>query len=105
MAGTKILGQVFPSANTQDTIYQCFATSFICTSVMVCNIGTAPTLIRVGICKGGVAVVAHVGAVDMYLEGNATGVVSVGIAGKTGDNITVRSTAGNTVFCAMGYET
>lgn len=105
MAGVKVLGQSNPSAATPTTLYTCSATSFICSSVFVCNMSSTPTIIKVGICRAGVAAVDHLIMFDYPLDGNYFGSVSNGIAGKTGDNITITAGTANVAFSAYGYET
>lgn len=102
----KVLGQVNPSATTNTTLYTVpSATSTVCSTLTICNIGTAAAAYRIAIRPSGATLAnIHYIAYDNYINGNDSIFLTVGITLATTDVITVYSSTANLVFNLAGSE-
>jgi hypothetical protein len=108
MANTyKILGQVAPDATTETDLYtvQTPATSAVCSSIVVCNRGTAARLFRVSISSAGDPTEnKDYLYYDVTLAGNDTFIATIGITLNLNDVIRVYSDTGSLSFNLFGTE-
>jgi hypothetical protein len=108
MANTyKILGQVAPDAAAETTLYtvQTPATSAVCSSIVVCNRGTAARSFRVSISPAGDPTDnKDYLYYDVTLAGNDTFIATIGITLNLNDVIRVYSDTGSLSFNLFGTE-
>ena len=108
MANTyKILGQVAPDATEETDLYtvQAPATSAVCSSIVICNRGTAATTFRVSISSAGDPTEnKDYLYYDVTLAGNDTFIATIGITLNLDDIIRVYAGNVNLSFNLFGTE-
>jgi hypothetical protein len=102
----KILGQVSPSATTETALYTVPAsTSTVCSSISICNRGSAQTTFRISVsAAGGATANKDFLYYDVTLAGNDTFIATIGVTLATTDIIRVYSGNSNLSFQIWGTE-
>lgn len=107
MANTyKILGQSSPSATTETDLYTVpTATSTVCSSLSICNRGSAQTTFRVSISQAGASTTnKDYLYYDVTLAGNDTFIATIGVTLSATDKIRIYSGNSNLSFQVWGTE-
>jgi hypothetical protein len=107
MANTyKILGQSSPSATTETDLYTVpAATSTVCSSLSICNRGSAQTTFRVSISQAGASTTnKDYLYYDVTLAGNDTFIATIGVTLSATDKIRIYSGNSNLSFQVWGTE-
>lgn len=101
----KVLGQSFPSATTNTTLYTVpGATSAVASTLVVCNQG-ATTTVRVAIRPAGAAITSSQYILyDVTVNANDTLFLTIGLALATTDVVTVYTAAATVSFSLYGSE-
>jgi glucose-6-phosphate dehydrogenase assembly protein OpcA len=102
----KVLGQVYPSAATNTTLYTVPSTTqTVVSSITICNLGSAADTIRIAIrvAGGSIANEDYI-AYEEAVAGNSLMTITAGLTLAATDVITVYSTAGTCAFNAFGSE-
>jgi glucose-6-phosphate dehydrogenase assembly protein OpcA len=102
----KVLGQVYPSATSNTTLYTVPAsTQTVVSSITICNLGSAADTIRIAIRVAG-ATLANEDyiAYEEAIAANSLMTITAGLTLAATDVITVYSTAGTCAFNAFGSE-
>ena len=102
----KVLGQSNPAANTVTTLYTVpSANSAVCSSISICNQGSANANVSVAVCQANTAVTATQYIVkDALITTNDTIFLTLGVTMAATDTIRISSTNANTSFAAFGSE-
>jgi hypothetical protein len=102
----KVLGQAYPTATTDTTLYTVPAlTQTVVSTIVACNQTTAPSTFRIAVRPAGASIVSqHYLAFDVVVPANDTIPLTIGITLNTTDVITVRSSSGAVSFSAFGSE-
>ncbi len=101
----KVLGQVHPLINTNTTLYTApFATSAVCSTIAICNIGISTTY-RIAIRPAGATLedkhyLVYNAAINQY----DTVMLTLGITLATTDVITVFAATADVTFQVFGSE-
>jgi hypothetical protein len=101
----KVLGQSAPAATTLTTLYTVPAsTSAACSSIVVCNRGTAGTF-RVAVRPAGAGIAnQHYLYYDTAIAANETLVATMGISLATTDVVSVYASSADMSFNLFGVE-
>ena len=101
----KTLGQVAPSATTATTLYTVpAAVAAVCSTLTVCNRGTAGTY-RVAVRPVGATLAnEHYLTYDSAIAANTTDLLTIGITVATTDVVTVYASSANFSFSLFGNE-
>lgn len=108
MADTiKILGQLNPSAATDEDLYTVPANaSAVTSSITICETGGGNPTIRIAMRpKGGSILTSHYIVYDKTLAANQFLVINGGFTLAQGDIVTVRSSTADVAFSVFGVET
>lgn len=102
----KVLGQAYPTATTDTTLYTVpAATQTVVSTINVCNQTAAPGTFRIAVRPAGAAILSqHYIAYDITIPANDTISMTIGITMSATDVITVRSSTGSISFAAFGSE-
>ena len=102
----KVLGQTYPSANTNTTLYSVpSATSSVVSTINVCNQSSDADAIDIIVRPAGASLAnQHYLFRGMSVGANGNLSITCGITLAATDVITVRSTLGTTSFAAFGSE-
>ena len=103
----KILGQSSPAATTETVLYTVpSATSTVCSSIIICNRGTAAVNFRVSLSQGGATPTANKDYIyyDVMIAGNDTFVATIGVTLATTDVVRVYSGNSSLSFQLFGTE-
>jgi len=102
----KVLGQAAPNATTPTDLYTVpAATSAVCSTVIVCNRGSAETTFRISVAVAGAADEAKQYLYyDVPISGNDSFAATLGIELATTDKIRVYAGNANLSFSAFGIE-
>lgn len=102
----KVLGQLAPAATTLSTLYTVpSATSTVCSTLSIANTTTTGTTFRVAVRPAGAAIdIKHYIAYDVYVNGNDTMFLTLGVSLATTDVVSVYSTSGDVSFSLFGSE-
>lgn len=102
----KVLGQSFPSANTLTTAYTVpSASSAVVSTIVVANLGGAPTTFRIAIRPAGAAIEnKHYVVFDSSIAPEDSVTLTMGITLAATDVISVESFNGQTSFNIFGSE-
>ena len=102
----KILGQNSPSATTETVLYTVPSlTSSVCSSISICNRGTAQTTFRISVSPAGAATAnKDYLYYDVTLAGNDTFIATIGVTLATTDVIRIYSGNNNLSFQVWGTE-
>lgn len=101
----KVLGQAKPLATTDTTLYTVpSATSTVCSTISICNIGTSTTY-RIAVRPSGAAIedkhyLVYEAAINQY----DTVMLTLGITLAATDVVTVRAGSANVAFSLFGSE-
>ena len=102
----KILGQSSPAATTETVLYTVPGlTSTVCSSIIICNRGTAAVNFRVSLSPAGAAT-ANKDYIyyDVMIAGNDTFVATIGVTLATTDVVRVYSGNSSLSFQLFGTE-
>jgi hypothetical protein len=101
----KVLGQVNPSVTTATTLYTVpAATSTVCSTLVICNTGTAGT-IRVAVRPAGASLgTVHYIVYGAVISANDSVFLTLGISLAETDVVTVYASTANFVFHLYGSE-
>ena len=101
----KVLGQSAPSATTNTDLYTVPAsTSSVCSTLSICNRGSATTF-RVAVRPTGSAINnQHYIVYDSYINANDSVFLTIGLALATTDVVTVYAGTANLSFTLSGTE-
>ncbi len=102
----KILGNSFPSAATQTSIYTVPAsTEAIISSIIVCNQSATATTFRVALLPGGgtVATTDYI-YYDLPIDGNDTFIATIGATLEAASEVEVYATLATLSFAVFGSE-
>lgn len=101
----KVLGQSFPVAATQTTLYTAPAlTQTVCSTIAICNLG-ATTTFRIAIQPGNAALTdSQYIAYDAIINASDSKYLTIGITLAPGDVISVYSTTATISFNLFGTE-
>jgi hypothetical protein len=102
----KVLGQLYPSANTASTLYTVpSATSTVCSTLSICNQGGANIFYDVAIRPAGETLAAkHYIVKTSPCVTNDSVMLTLGVTLAATDVVTVNSTGANTSFNLFGSE-
>lgn len=102
----KVLGQVNPSATTLTTLYTVPAsTQTVCSTLSICNTGTASTTYRVAVRVNGAAIAtAQYLVYDATVPTNDSLFLTLGISLGAGDVVSVYAGTANCAFSLFGVE-
>jgi len=106
MAATiRVLGQAYPTATVEATLYTCAKTSVVISALMVCNTSVTPDMIAVRICIAG----ASDTNAQLLFSGTPVGPngvinLTAGLTLANTDVVKVTSTNGTTAFQLFGQE-
>lgn len=103
---TKVLGQSAPGVTTETDLYTVPAlTSAVCSSISICNRGTAATTFRISVAVGG-GVTANEDYIyyDVVVPGNDTFIATIGITLAAADVLRVYAGNANLSFSLFGQE-
>jgi hypothetical protein len=102
----KVLGQVYPSATTNTTLYTVPAsTQTVVSTITVCNQGVNSDAIRIAIRPAGATLATtHYIAFEEPIAGYSMMTITAGVTLAATDIVTVYSTTGTTSFNAFGSE-
>jgi len=105
-ASYKVLGQSFPSATTNTTLYTVPAsTQTVVSTIVVCNQSSSPTTYRIAIRPAGAALASqHYIAYDVAVGGSDSTSITLGITLATTDVVTVYAGAATVSFNLFGTE-
>lgn len=101
----KVLGQENPAATTATTLYTVpAATSTVCSTIAICNLGTSTTY-RIAIRPAGASLVnKHYLAYEAAINSYDTVLLTVGLTLATTDVVTVYAGTANVTFQLYGSE-
>lgn len=100
----KVLGQVKPLALTTTTLYTATATSAVCSTFTVCNLGPSTTY-RIAVSPGGAVVTdAHYIVYEAVAEQYNTTFLTLGVTLANTDVLSVYAGTANVVFNLFGVE-
>jgi glucose-6-phosphate dehydrogenase assembly protein OpcA len=102
----KVLGQSFPSANTLTTAYTVpAASSAVVSTIVVANLGGAPTTFRIAVRPAGETVEnKHYVAFDVSIAPEDSITLTMGVTLAATDVVSVESLNGQTSFNIFGSE-
>lgn len=102
----RVLGQSFPTATVEATLYTCATTSAVVSTLNICNTSSSTTdTFSVRVCVAGASDVNEQLLFSLApLPPNTTLTVTIGITVETTDVIKVLSTNGITAFNLFGQE-
>jgi glucose-6-phosphate dehydrogenase assembly protein OpcA len=102
----KVLGQSFPSANTLTTAYTVpAASSAVVSTIVVANLGGAPTTFRIAVRPAGAAIAnQHYVAYDVSIAPEDSITLTMGVTLSATDVVSVESFNGQTSFNIFGSE-
>ena len=103
----KILGQSSPAATTETVLYTVpSATSTVCSSIIICNRGTAAVNFRVSLSQGGATPTANKDYIyySLIIPANDTFIATIGISLATTDKVRVYASTANVSFNLFGEE-
>jgi hypothetical protein len=102
----KVLGQVYPSAATNTTLYTVPAsTQTVVSTITICNLGNAADTIRIAIRTAGAAISNEdYIAYEEAIAANSMMTITAGLTLAATDVVTVYTTAGTCAFGAFGSE-
>lgn len=102
----KVLGQSNPSATTLTTLYTVpAATSAVCSSISICNIGTTSTTYRIAIRPAGATIAnQHYIAYDATIPPSDSLFLTLGISIATTDVVSIYAGNANLSFSLFGVE-
>ena len=102
----KVLGQVAPSATTEDDLYTVPAlTEAVGSSIIICNRGGSATTFRVSISLlGGATTNADYLYYDVAIPANDTFIATIGVTLSAGNVVRVYAGNGNLTFSLYGSE-
>ena len=102
----KVLGQVYPSAATNTTLYTVPAsTQTVVSTITICNLGSAADTIRIAI-RVSAAAISNEDyiAYEEAIAANSMMTITAGLTLAATDVVTIYSTAGTCAFNAFGSE-
>lgn len=101
----KVLGQVHPASATDTTLYTVpSATSTVCSTLAICNIG-ASTTYRIAIRVAGATIEdKQYLAYEAAINQNDTVMLTLGVTLAATDVVTVRAATGDVTFQLFGSE-
>lgn len=101
----KVLGQVKVAADTDTTLYTVpTSTSSVCSTLSVCNLGTATTY-RIAVRPAGATLAdQHYLVYEAAINQYDTAMLTLGITLATTDVVTVRAASSNVAFSLFGSE-
>jgi hypothetical protein len=105
-AAYKVLGQSNPAATTNATLYTVpSATSAVCSTLSVCNIGTSSGTFRVAVRPAGAALAnQHYVAFDAPVAAGDAVLLTLGISLAATDVVAVYASNANIAFSLFGSE-
>lgn len=107
MASTyKVLGQLAPAAATLSNLYIVpAATSAVCSTLVICNTGTAATTARVAVRPaGGAIAIQHYIVYDALIPAGDSTFLTLGISLETTDVVSVYANTATLSFSLFGSE-
>jgi hypothetical protein len=102
----KVLGQSNPSATTLTALYTVpSSTSAVCSTLSICNTGSAQTTYRVAVRPAGATIsTSHYLAYDVQISGNDSIMLTLGLSLATTDVVSVYAGTANVAFSLFGSE-
>ena len=102
----KVLGQLAPAATTLSTLYTVpSSTSAVCSTLAIANTSSNAVTVRVAVRPAGTAIdIKHYIAYDVFVPGNDSVFLTLGISLATTDVVSVYSSLGTASFSLFGSE-
>lgn len=102
----KVLGQIYPTATTYTTLYTCgTANGAVCSTLIVCNQGTASTNINVAVRPAGATLTNSQYIIYVApISSNDTLFFTLGLTLANTDVVTCSATSGSVSFSLFGSE-
>lgn len=101
----RVLGQVYPTANSETTLYTCTVNSVVISTLFICNSGPVPDLISARICVGNEpADNKQLLCSNLSISQNSILEITAGLTLANTDVIKITSQTGTTTFQLFGQE-